>query len=63
MPTKGKQWLCDVPAELRRRLSGTIPYAPEHRPRTPDEVEPLLALEDVPIGDDEQVTIDHDSGS
>ena len=59
--------LDDVPAELRRRLSGTIPYAPQHRPRTPEEVEPVPALaenlEDVHIGDDEQVTIDHDSES
>ena len=44
--------LDDVPAELRKRLSGTIPYAPQTRPRTPEEMEPLLELvkdeEDVP---------------
>ena len=53
--------LDDVPAELRRRLSSTILHAPQHRPRTPEEVEPLPALaeneEDVPIGGYDQVTI------
>ena len=34
----------DVPASLRRRLSGTIPYAEQSRSTVAEEVEPLPAL-------------------
>ena len=39
----------DVPAQLRRRLSGPIPYAGQVRPTTVEELEPLPAF----TGDEE----------
>ena len=50
--------LDDVPAELRRRLGGTISYALQPKPRTPEELEPLLELVE-----DEDVLIEEAEGN